>query len=310
MKKLLTFILLCMIGVVAVDRSLGLLFDYLHSKIRTGQTGGKINHYINMRDTPSLVIMGNSRSLYQIIPDSLSQNSFNLSHAGMGPAFQLGLLNILSQQGKLPAAIVLHIEPEDFFGPHYNRDIQNLKHYYGKDSIVTDLINKISPHEKYKYLFKLYRYNGRAITLVKNLIQSSYLTIELKGYEIVRPAKNDSVNTLHSQKYEIAKDLTVNQTQLALLKDFMELCAKKKVKLICFTSPVYNSFNETSKYMNTMERYFKSHRIPYVSYVKNPIAGLQNNPRLWRDQFHLNHLGAQIESSALKRDLKSFGWSN
>jgi len=305
MNKLIRYITICALALVLTDLALGLVFDYLYSKTKTGQTGGKINHYLSLASPPDILIMGNSRSLYQIIPDSIGPDAYNLSHAGMGPSFQTGLLNILINQKKIPGTILLHLEPYDFFGNQPNRDIQNLRHYYGKDSIVTQLIDRISPTEKFKYVFQLYRYNGRIMSLLKNFIQTNNSVATDTGYEPLPAHPSDSLNTLYSvQARELVAAGVYNPKQLVLLNNFILMCRQQNISLICFSSPLYKSSGrEFKSTLDSLTTYLAKMDVPYINYIEFPIASLENHPSLWRDANHLNHLGAQLESQALKKSV-------
>ncbi len=305
MRKFIRYFSLCVLTLFAADLGLSLVFDYLYINTKTGQTGGKINHYLSAASPTTILIMGNSRSLYQIIPDSIGTDVYNLSHAGMGPAFQTGLLSILVNQEKIPDTILLHLEPYDFLGDQSNKDIQNLKYYYGKDSLVTQLINKISPTEKYKFTSALYRYNGRAISLFKNFIQTTNNNVNNNGYEPLLPQPSDSTNTLYSaEAIEPIQPASFNRGQLEILVDFIQMSRHQKIKLICFTSPTYYASGQHFRpALDSLTAYLNKMEVPYINFIDAPIELLENRPTLWRDANHLNHAGAQIESQALKNSV-------
>lgn len=307
LKKLILYLSICALTLFIADLGLSLIFDYLYKRTKTGQTGGKINYYLSSASPANILIMGNSRSLYQIIPDSIGHDVFNLSHAGMGPAFQTGLLSILIHQAKMPDTILLHLEPYDFIGDQSNRDIQNLKYYYGKDSLVTQLINKINPTEKYKFIFQLYRYNGRVISLVKNFIQTNNSIVSSNGYEPLFPQPSDSSNTLYSSQTQGSNhNAPFNRDQFELLIDFIQMCRHQNTELICFTSPIYTSDHEFRSVLDSITVNLNKTEVPYINFIDSPIELLEKRPSLWRDANHLNHNGAQIESQALKNSIEKF----
>jgi hypothetical protein len=300
MKKFLLFLLFTLTAFFAIDRALALVLDWLYLKTRTGQTGGKINRYLEFSPQPHLVIMGNSRALYQIIPDSFKIRAFNLSHAGMGPMFQTGLLSILEKENKIPRILVLLIEPYEFDEEYPNTDVQNLKYYYGSNTTVSEYINTLSPYEHLKFNFDLYRHNGRFVSLVKNYAQTMRSGAHGNGYEIIPPSPRDSINTIYSfDKLPGQAAEKINMNQLAVLQTFISLAKKHKVKLICFTSPVFRGINQYPKTTELLDSLLKVNNIPYINFTKKPILHLEQNARLWKDAHHLNHEGAQIESGVL-----------
>ncbi len=305
MKKFILFSVLTLSCCLLVDRGLSFILDILYSKTKTGQTGGKINYYLSLDSLPEMVIMGNSRALYQVIPDSFKVSTYNLSHAGMHQIFQTGLLSVLNNQKKMPSSILLHLEPEEFTGKQFNRDIQNLKYYYAKDEIVTRKINELSTFEKYKFYFDSYRYNGRVIPLLKNYIQSIHSEIVSNGYAAIFPSPRDSINTLYSVKNQDSRpEEKFNFEQWCYLEIFLDLCEQNGTTIICFTSPVYTSIQSYPITSEIIGKLLRNRNIAYINYLQHPILKLAQHPSLWKDSYHLNHAGACIESETLANDVE------
>jgi len=309
MKRFWTFVIVIFTLTLLVDRGLSILLDHLYSRIKTGQTGGKINYYLSKSPVPPLVIMGNSRALYQVIPDSLGVQSFNLAHAGMSQIFQTGLISILTDARKMPPLILLHLEPEEFTISDNGSDIQNLKYYYGKNDLITRYISRISIFESSKFNFELYRYNGRVFTLLKNLIQSTMLFKDYNGYDPIMASPKDSLHTIYSSN--TSKDIenvNLNPRQVSYLVEFINQCKKSKTKVICFTSPLYRQTKNLDIAANKLKVVLENHGIPYINFIHTPIAVLQKNPSLWKDANHLNHNGAVIESRELHQQIERIIW--
>ena len=251
--------------------------------------------------------MGDSRAFYQINPDSFKMKTYNLSHAGMGQSFQTGLLNVLDQEKKLPPIILLHINLEEYIKNEAAEnpfDVQNLKYYHGKNKLVTDYIDEISEFEKYKYYFELYRYNGRVINLVKNLIETKQTNDFGNGYIAVGAGDRDSINiVLYAEKETENKSAVFNYDRLKHLNKFLEICIRNKVKLICFTSPFYNKWNFNITASNVLDSVFKTKNIEYINYAVQPVPMLEKHPFFWKDTGHLNHHGAKIESGDLSKQV-------
>jgi hypothetical protein len=306
MKRFVSFALTIIFFLILVDKGAVLILDHFYSKMKTGQTGGKINYYLSLKDSIDLLVMGNSRALYQIIPDSFNMPAFNLSHAGMSQSFQTGLLSVLEENKKLPEIIALHIEPQEFTGVTHNLDIQNLKYYYGKDSIVTAYISQLSHFEKLKFTFGLYRYNGRLITLSKNYLQTLLYGASGNGYEAITHSERDSVNTLYSSKKQLDHlEEKFNYDQLGYLMTFINICKRNDVTLICFTSPHFRGEHQYARSSHTLDSLLQRNSIAYVNYTEHAIAPLDLNASLWKDAHHLNHSGATIESGLLAQAVRT-----
>lgn len=306
--KTVGLVTLLVAALLVFDRIAVAFLDKLYMHVRTGQTGGKINQYLLLETQPDVLIMGNSRALYQIIPDSISPTAFNISHAGMGPGFQTGLLSILAQKNRLPKKILLHIEPSDFTTEQSNTDIQNLKFYYHENSYVRDQINRISKYEKYKFWFSMYRYNGRLMPLIKNLVLNRE-EAKLGGYEWISPTPQDSINTIYSyEKAKAYKEAAFDQDQLLFLEAFLDICAKHNIQVVAFTSPLFNHLNQFPTATHQLVQFLTPKNIPLIRLTDAEQAVL-SDPFLWKDAFHLNHTGAQIQSRLISEKLKKI-WPN
>lgn len=306
MKRIGLFFGVSLVILFLADRVGGYLLDLVYNRTFTGQTGGKINHYLSLPETPNLLIMGNSRALYQIIPDSFPSSAYNLCHAGMGPSFQAGLLAVLAKKEKLPKLILLHVEPSDYTIDQRNLDIQNLKFFYHDVPEVRAFTNDVSPYEKYKFIFSLYRYNGRVIPLVKNFFQTKRLTLVGNGYDALPATSTDSLNTLYSyQKVKHFVEPRFNASQFRFLDIFLTRCRESSTAVVVFTSPFFRNLNPHPVAVGELKKYFQSKGVPYLFLPDLLDPDMFENPKLWRDAYHVNHDGAQLESALLAKHLRA-----
>ena len=86
------------------------MLNHVMNQTRSGESGGKINCYLNLVPTPEVLIMGSSRAAGNIDPEMFEKSTFNLAHNGMYDVFQLNLLNILIERNKKPDYILYHID--------------------------------------------------------------------------------------------------------------------------------------------------------------------------------------------------------
>ena len=305
MKRFFLYLAVVTVAVVAADRLLALAYDALYRRTLIGQTGGKINHYLSLPEQPRLVIMGNSRAYYQVIPDSFAVPTYNLCHAGMSQVFQTGLLNVIVTAGRLPQTILLHLDPPEYTNAGEQlTDIQNLKHYYGRDTTVTRLVGQISSYERYKFLFDSYRYNGRVINLVKNAAQSGRTDVARlgNGYEAIAASDRDSLTTIYSARRDTANPTArFHPERLRYLLQFLTMCRAQQVRVIGFTSPLYARPPHELTVCREFGRFLRAEGVPYIDYVNQPLAAVQGRPSLWKDSHHLNERGAQLQSQDLAR---------
>lgn len=305
MKQFAKYMLILLCLVFVLDRCMGYIFNKLYMANRVGTAGGKINYYLSLKKPPELLVMGSSRALLNVIPDSFKVSCYNLGHEGMDDAFQAGLLDIIINHKKIPHTILLHIDPQQYSFLNedtYSANIQKLEYYYGKDPLVTQYINEISGHERFFFLFNLYRYNGRAINVLKDVIKTRYFYKPDNGFEPMPPAKDDSINTVTLSRQLKVHIGQFKMNRLRYLFKFIELCKQNRIRLIIFTSPFYNNPYKEPPQLDSVLR---SQNIPYINYQVLGLPAVENRPSLWKDPAHLNYIGAQYESGDLaKRVMK------
>ncbi|HTA82038.1 MAG TPA: hypothetical protein VK783_03845 [Bacteroidia bacterium] len=301
MKTFAKYLIALFCLVFIVDKGLGYIFNKLYLQNRVGDTGGKINYYLSLQ-APDLLIMGSSRSIY-VIPDSFNVSCFNLGHAGMVDDFHTGLLHVLIAHNKAPKTILLQIDPETYCSldtDKYEKSIQNLLYYYGKDELVTEYINGISFHERFFYLFHLFRFNGRAFNLIGNALKSYRSFKPNNGYDPLPASPEDSASTVNLAT-KVNRDGPLVISRMKYLFRFIELCKQNNIKLIAFTSPLYaNHFQEPAAFDSIL----RLNNIPYINYLKLGLPSVENKPYLWKDPVHLNSIGATYASGDLARRFK------
>ena len=311
MKQFVYYILLVFLIVFTADIIVSAFLDHLYLKTRTGQTGGKINYYLNLPKHPKLLIMGNSRAFYQVIPDSFHIPAFNIGHAGTDDGFEAGLLDLLEKEHKLPEIILLQVEPRLYRGETSQEDVNStsvnvLQYYYGKNETITNYINQISPSQRFFYLFRSYRYNNRII----NIFNNYYKTTESKndfqtGYEAIPFDKPDSLNTINSISTALFPPYVFAPNKMKYLKKIISLCKAHGVRLVLFTSPNFD--DRMSDYLHPLvqkiDSLAKQNNLTYINYLEIKLPLITNNGGYWKDSEHLNHRGAQIQSHDLSRIL-------
>ena len=115
MRKIIYFLLLSLLVTVVLDRMVAGILEYVYVHTERGQSGGKLNYVLNQEDNYHTLILGSSRALYHVIPDSIHPNTFNLGWDARQISFQLAVVKILEMQDKLPERIMLHLEEGNYF---------------------------------------------------------------------------------------------------------------------------------------------------------------------------------------------------
>jgi hypothetical protein len=318
--KIFKYFAILSITVFIADRVIYFCIDKIQTKTLTGESGGKINAYLNLKKTVALLIMGPSSSTYQIDPTAFKVDTYNIGHSNTEDAFQAGLLSIIIENNKKPKNIMLHILPDSYLSADttstvINDGILKLKFFYNKNKLVTDYINELGIKERIKFSMHLSRYNNRVINTLKNYITTKRNGPVLNGFEPLPVEERDSiVATINYNDSKLkntnnnAKEI-IHIAKMNYLKDFVNLCKANNIKLILFTLPNYmqvkNGFKDDLATQN-INTFSKENNITYFDFRKESLGGLINRAIYWKDGYHLNSMGAVIESNFVSSEVSSF----
>ncbi|MBC7864415.1 MAG: hypothetical protein IAF38_15685 [Bacteroidia bacterium] len=306
LKKILLFIVLLSVAVLAADRLFGFVLEKMFQSNYTGQSGGKINYYLRPDYEPELLIMGDSRAQNQVNPDSFKINSFNISHAGMNDVFQECLLDLLLTKKKKPKYILLHIDPSYYTAS--SDDIEKavfLKAFYNQAPLLTNYINERGSYEKFKFFFITYRFNSIALNTANNYFKSKEKFTN--GFEAIPASSFDSIRTISTAKAQLIskEELPVNTELISRLQRMADACKKNNTRLILFTGPVFYQRNMApyKKVVAALDSICAKNNISYLRYDKLGEEPEFKTTFLWNDCFHLNDRGQKIFSGIIAKNV-------
>lgn len=310
-KKIAIFIGIMFLSVFITDRVVGLILKNIFISNYSGQSGGKINYYLRKNINPALLIMGDSRTLNQIIPDSFNVDAFNIGHAGMDEVFQEALLDLIITKGKRPKYILLNLEPSFYIykngSENFREKATYLKPFYGQSPVLTNYIDSSGPYEKIKFFFSSYKYNNIVLNIIKNKIQNKIPTN--KGFDPIQITNLDSIRTKLSLKNVLkTENITRNPLCFLPLTNIINMCKKNRIQLICYTAPIYKEKDLTGlqKINFSIDSVCKKYSINYLDYTNNlKSKNSFGNIALWHDYFHLNEEGAKIFSGIISHSVDS-----
>ncbi len=301
MNRFLKFTISFLIAFILIDRIGGWILDGIF--LRPGNHE-KINEYLDREPVPHIVIMGSSRAARGVVPQRLGPSVYNLGHDGTYMPFQTGLLRLMEQRRRLPAIVVLEIDPYEFMASGPTHDVLNLRPYYYDSDSLRVYINSLSSFERLKYLSSLYRYNGKLFSILHEYLDSG-LNPAAGGYEMIEASTTDSINTARSAQVEPELSVsTLNESRLRYLKSFIRICRRNNVRLICYTAPFFRVMNYFARGANAMHDMLLREDIPYIDYSTKPIPIVQSNAGYWKDTRHVNDKGARIVTDSLANQIR------
>ncbi|SHJ38359.1 hypothetical protein SAMN04488513_104133 [Pseudozobellia thermophila] len=265
----------------------------MESSVYTGQSVGKFNQYLSIKDSLDFIVFGSSRANHHINPSLISENGYNMGMDGQKIAFSATLCKLLPKREQ---TILFHIDPENAVDDLYMaEDLSSLKSMYYKNKIVQKEMNKYKKLNPLQQIYWCISYNGILFGIIKNYLKPNYNYTTYNGYDPLQVNNSSNRNVLKLDKKEIQvgckkKGYTLNPIYKAYLTDLKEFSKKNKKQLIFFTSPkLFDNCKEDNlflrKEMKKMNLIYKD----FSDVLLSSTSDLSN----WKDATHLSKKGAE-----------------
>ena len=314
--KAVKYITLFALVIVVLNVAGGLLMKHLFNQSLSGESGGKVNCYMNDSDAAPVLIMGSSRAAGNLDPKLFEKRAFNIAHNGMYDVFQLNLLNVLIEQNKKPETILYHVDLSLFdqtadVTAHERTSIEGIKLFYDRSPFVQSYIDSIEQRNKVKYLFQLYPYNGRAINILFHYIRtkrSMPSSVCGDGFLPLPVSKRDSLNTLKQYNKSMQserKGVEIDIDKLNVIKRIVELTKAHDIELVFFRSPTFR-YN-VDRVGNSGAIFRSEIDAPFIDFMNDPIPIL-DDAKYWKNVTHVNNLGASIQTREMIKQLNEIGY--
>ena len=305
-KYIIKTIFLILVISLITDKIVFLVLNKVSDKVFTGQSIGKLNHYLMIKDNVDLVVFGSSRANHHIDPIILSDKSFNKGMDGQKLAFSATLIKLLPKNKK--QLVLLHIDPENAFSSKYTgKDIQSLSSKYNRNKTIKSEIDKLKQNNFIQKYYPSLSYNGSVLGILKNYFIPNYNYKTYSGYDPLfanEIQKNIFKNILEKgvEKTNCQNKFILNKIYSNYLNEIKIFCKKNKKKLIVFTSPKYNNNNSCEEENIKFAEIMKTKNFDYydlTNFFKNA-----NALKYWKDKTHLSNIGATLFTSAINDTIK------
>ncbi len=306
MNKSIKLLIIIIVVSFCVDKAVYFILNKSSDKVFSGQSIGKLNHFIQLKDSLDLIAFGSSRANHHIDVKKLSQSSFNIGMDGKFIAYSSTLIKLLPKDKS--QTVILHIDPKRVFTSNYEgSDIDALMSKYHRNEIIKKEIDKTNRNNPLQSFYWCIDYNGKVLGLFKNLLKPKYEYNTYYGY--------DPINVTQSQKEIFKKTLLIEDTLQCkenfeinplvkmYLEDITQFCKENNKKLVTVTSPTYKPkcLDQYSKLKDVLNELGIDY-YDYSSYFVN-----NNSLDYWKDKTHLSKKGADVFSLALGDMLKEGG---
>jgi len=299
-KVLSLIILICYL----TDKIIFVTFNKLSDKVFTGQTIGKLNQYLKIKETKKILIFGSSRANHNINPQVLDSSSFNMGMDGRNIAYVSTLVKMI--QNKNPQTFLIQIDPEQVFSEKYKGDdIEALGVMYHRNKTIKEEIDKLKLNNPFQKFFWCIAYNNKIFGIIANYLKPKYEYKTYNGYDPIDVDENQKITfskILSQNKIVNCQDsLSINKTYFNYLLELNKFAKNGNKKLIFFTSPIYsdNCKSDNQKLMLLA----KELKIDYIDFTD--IFKRNNSKNYWKDETHLNRIGAEKFTNILREQINT-----
>ncbi|WP_298555624.1 hypothetical protein [uncultured Algibacter sp.] len=305
MKKSIKLFSLISLLFFAADRIVYNTISSIDKQVFTGQTGGKVNQFLTLKDSVNLLVFGNSRASHHLDTKLLDSISYNAGADGSRIGYSTALVSVLEKKEQ---TILVHIDHWDIYDSEYKgKDVLSFLSLASKNEDISRFISEIHPKEIYtSKIFNCYVYNGKFLSLLKNYFSPKYDVNHYYGYDPLTPNqeqkeifkklidKTDFKNFNYSDSISILPNPIVD----SFIEKIKVKCKKNNSKLVFFTSPTLKN-NQEGLLLKTKE-YFNSKGVIYYDYSKFiDISDVSN----WQDFTHMSEKGANLFTKKIKEDI-------
>ncbi|HMB61614.1 MAG TPA: hypothetical protein VKN36_00980 [Eudoraea sp.] len=299
LKHLIKIVFLVLLISFLVDKIAFVALNRISDEVMSGQSLGKVNHYLKIKDDSELIVYGNSRANHHIDPSKITEKGFNMGVNGTRLAYSYGLLKLLPKEKK--QILLIQIDPEHAFSEDYKgEDIELLRSKYNRNKIIKTEIKKLNQENDLQNFFWTLGYNGKVLGILKNYFRPNYDYKVYSGYDpiyVTGSQRKILENILADDKKEPCPDgLTFNHIYDLELDEIRQFSQANNKVAIFFTSPRQNDYckDDNVKFgriMNAKEMIYYD----LTDYFKENDSIIY-----WKDPSHLSNIGAEIFTDAIK----------
>ncbi|MCA0132673.1 hypothetical protein [Winogradskyella alexanderae] len=302
-KELIKVVTMTIILSFVIDKIVFHTLNWISDKVYTGQSIGKLNQFLQIKDSKEVLVFGNSRANHHIDVKILGKSAYNMGVDGTGIAYSSALLNTLEKGTK--QLIIVHIDTKNFFDNSYDgSDIKGLKIKYNRNEKITSFLNSSGHISIIQSFYKSLNYNGKVIGIIKNFYKPNYDYKTYNGYDPLFVNESDEKARDFILKIEddhnCERKYQVNEIAMDYLKKIKVISESSKKQYLFITSPIYN--DKCKKDNDILKEIMKQQNLQYIDYT-DFFKG-NNNNQFWKDKTHMTQSGAEKFTNELLKQVQ------
>ncbi|WP_298757694.1 hypothetical protein [uncultured Psychroserpens sp.] len=303
MKSALKLVLIILLLTYGIDKVVYLVLNTISDKVMSGQSIGKLNQFITVKDSIDLIAFGTSRSNHHIDVKKLKSASYNVGMDGSAIAYAATLIQLLPKDKA--QVIVFNIDPNKVFVDDYDAsDIKGLITKYNRNPIIKEAISEANQDNSLQHFLWSLDYNSKALGIVKNYISPKYDHKLYYGFDPlhITDAQTElfKKSLLKKSNYNCDATKKINPTVWKYLNQINDFCKANNKTLVMLTTPTYAP--ECKVQYTTLETELKTIGIAYKDYSGFFLE--RNDLSYWRDKTHMSSKGADIFTEFLRKELQ------
>ncbi len=302
-KRFIIASCIVVVGVVAVDVTMGVICDKLTRKLPLVQDKiAKSNYVLNDMER-DIVIFGSSRGnkhyvtsqLYDSIRHYTGYNYsvYNASLDGQGVNCNACLAEAVLKR-YTPKLVIFEITEWELLAD--GSDLEFVAPHYKHNNVAHEYLNMLGWKERLKMLSGMYRYNSK----LPRMLLAGTQPADSTGYTAIEGLQQVVDNPESMRPIPEAIGDGYNPLCIQNFKRIIVLCQKKNVPLLAVTSPEYKPYDNNTYIQEICQQY----NVPYLNRYNMEL--FNNNPQWFWDGYHLNDEGAHIYTSLFFQDLKNY----
>lgn len=284
----------------SIDKLAYYTLNAISDRVYTGQGIGKLNHFLKLKDSLDIIIMGSSRANHTIDASNLGNRAFNMGLDGRHIAYTNALVQLLPPDR--PQTIILQVDPAGAVASSYDgNDIRALATYYNRLSTVREKIDALQQQNVFQHVYWCIAYNGILMGVLKNFIKPNYDYRQYDGYDPIYPTPEQQkilAGIISGNVQKKCNEMPVlNLVYDKLLSEISDWCKANNKVLIAYASPEYNDVCKADDAV--LEKAMIQKGIRFYNYT-DFFRG-QNELSYWKDETHLSDKAAQLFTTAVQK---------
>lgn len=306
MRPVLRRSLILVVVAIILDWGMGRGLGALYRMTNSGELGGLINGALRSR--ADVLIVGSSRAKHHISPRVLSESIpgliYNAGVNGQDFLYGVMLLDLWSTRQPAPRIIVWHVDPKSLV--HSNQELQKasiFSAFYGESERVREVILRRSRLERLKYLSQSFRYNGKVLPILKNLLVKE--DVRSDGFVALTGTLQVAGATEGGSQSDVGV-APPDAIKLRYLDEVVAYCRRNGSRLVLVHSPMLvESGLERAAWIDqvrgVVDRYGD---VEFLDLSERSFPQVfSGHPELFMDPTHLNGQGAALYSRLLAKEL-------